>query len=133
MHTIIHPSPPPSHTRTLEPVPAGFRKPIYDCQAQGDTLKLVLYVPGVDAAGVAIEARGPDLIVTARKKRFVRVNWQSLHLEKSQCDYRLRLRLGRGIDYEAMQAEIHRGVLTVVLPKRKGGLAPKPAPWPRVA
>jgi HSP20 family molecular chaperone IbpA len=78
-----------------------------------------VYVPGVDASGVEIEARGPDLLVTARKTHFVRVNWQSLHLETAQRDYQLRLRLGHGIDYPALHAEIHQGVLTVVLPKRQ--------------
>ena len=70
------------------------------------------------AAGVDIEALGPDLMITARKSHFVRVNWQSLHLEGAQRDYQLRLRLGLGFDYSAMQAEIHEGVLTVRLPKR---------------
>jgi len=30
----------------------------------------------------------------------------------------LRLRLGHGVDYAALQAEIHNGVLLVTLPKR---------------
>jgi len=81
-------------------------------------VKLVVYVPGVDAAGVEIEARGTDLAITARKAHFVRVNWQSLHLEGAQRDYQLRLRLGAGLDFAAMQAEIHQGVLTLTLPKR---------------
>jgi HSP20 family molecular chaperone IbpA len=46
------------------------------------------------------------------------VNWQSLHLEGAQRDYQLRLRLGLGFNYPAMQAEMHEGVLTVRLPKR---------------
>ena len=95
-----------------------FRQPSYDCREHPDTIKLTVYVPGVEAAGVEIEARGPDLLVTARKTHFVRVNWQSLHLESAQRDYQLRLRLGHGIDYPALHAEIHQGVLTVVLPKR---------------
>ncbi len=55
-----------------------------------------VYVPSVDAAGVDIEAIGPDLMITARKSHFVRVNWPSLHLEGAQRDYQLRLRLGLG-------------------------------------
>jgi HSP20 family molecular chaperone IbpA len=81
-------------------------------------MTLSVYVPGVDAAGVDIETIGPDLIITARKSHFVRVNWQSLHLEGAQRDYQLRLRLGLGFNYPAMQAEMHEGVLTVRLPKR---------------
>jgi HSP20 family molecular chaperone IbpA len=96
-----------------------FRQPGYDCREQPDAVKLTVYVPGVDAAGVEIESRGPDLLVTARKSHFVRVNWQALHLEAAQRDYQLRLRLGHGIDYPALHAEINDGVLTVILPKRQ--------------
>jgi HSP20 family molecular chaperone IbpA len=85
----------------------------------------VVYVPGVEASGVEIEGRGSDLTVTARKRHHVRVNWQALHLESAQRDYRLRLRLGAGFDYSAMQAEIAHGVLTVTLPKRLPETAPR--------
>jgi HSP20 family molecular chaperone IbpA len=81
-------------------------------------MKLIVYVPGVDASGVEIEGRGADLTVTAKKARFVRVNFNALHLEGAQRDYRLRLRLGAGFDYASMQAEIAHGVLTITLPKR---------------
>ena len=120
MHTIIHPSTTANRTRRPESpsTMSNFRQPNYDCREHPDTVKLTVYVPGVEAAGVEIEARGPDLLVTARKTHFVRVNWQSLHLESVQRDYQLRLRLGHGIDYPALHAEIHQGVLTVVLPKR---------------
>ncbi len=125
MHTIIHPSRTQSRNRLADPASvAEFRQPSYDCREHPDAVKLVVYVPGVDAAGVEIEARGADLVVTARKAHFVRVNWSALHLEGSQRDYRLRLRLGTTFDYEAMQAEMHEGVLTVTLPKRHSGAAP---------
>ena len=97
---------------------AGHRKPCYDCREQAESVKLTVYVPGVEAAGVEIEGRGPDLVVTARKTHFVRVNWQALHLESAQRDYQLRLRLGHGVDFSALQAEIQNGVLTIVIPKR---------------
>src|SRR5579883_1808776 len=109
MNTRIHPT-------TSE----TFRKPLYQSQEQDGAMHLTVYIPGVEASGVSIEARGPDLWVTARKARFVRVNWQALHLEGSQRDYRLSLRLGRGYAYEAMEANIANGVLTIVLPRREG-------------
>ena len=108
-----------------------FRQPSYDCREHPDSVVLTVYVPGVDAAGVEIEARGPDLSVTARQTHFVRVNWQALHLEAAQRDYQLRLRLGHGINYPELHAEIHQGVLTVVLPKR--GTAEESLPARRVA
>jgi HSP20 family protein len=119
MHTFIQSSPVSRNRRTepLAKAAGAFRQPSYDCRELPDAIKLTVYVPGVEASGVEIEARGPDLLVTARKTHFVRVNWQSLHLESAQRDYQLRLRLGHGIDYPALQAEIHHGVLTVTLPK----------------
>jgi HSP20 family protein len=119
MHTIIHPLNQSRHSLSAEATSlAHFRKPSYDCREQPDAVKLVVYVPGVDPNSVEIEAHAPDLIITARKSHFVRVNWQALHLERAQRDYQLRLRLGHGLDYRSLQAELHEGVLTVVLPKR---------------
>jgi HSP20 family protein len=132
MHTIIHPNRTDSRNRLADPAShADFRQPNYDCREHPDVVKLAVYVPGVDATRVEIEARGADLTITARKAHFVRVNWSALHLEGSQRDYRLRLRLGAGIDYAAMQAEMHDGVLTVTLPKRQASLGG--APLRRVA
>ncbi len=123
MNTIIHPlkpasrstrSPEASSTKTI-----AVRKPHYDCQELDDALKVTVYVPGVDAAGVEITTRGPDLLVTARKSHFVRVNFDALNLEGVQRDYLLSLRLGRGLDYTALEAEIEDGVLTLTLPKKQ--------------
>jgi HSP20 family protein len=126
MHTTIHPLIPTVRSKAKAPATSvAFRQPNYDCQEHADTMKLVVYVPGVDAAGVEIEARGSDLTVTAKKSHVVRVNWQALHLEGAQRDYQLRLRLGAGFDYAAMQAEIQHGVLSVTLPKRAVAAAPR--------
>lgn len=111
----------------------AFRQPSYDCQEHRDAMKLVVYIPGVDASGVEIEGRGSDLTVTAKKARFVRVNFTALHLERAQNDYRLRLRLGTGFDFAAMQAEISHGVLTITLPKRTTGSHAAPNRLARLA
>ena len=103
---------------------AAYRQPSYDCRELPDAVNIVVYVPGVGASGVEIEAHGPDLLVTATKTRFVRVNFQALHLEGSQRDYRLRLRLGSGFDFSQIQAAIHDGVLSLTVPKRQPELAP---------
>jgi len=127
MHTLIRTT---AHARRSRSAPApdsaSFRQPSYDSRDQPEALTLTVFVPGSDAAGVEIEARDADLVVTARKAHFVRVNWQSLHLEGAQRDYQLRLRLGRGFDYAAMQAEIHEGVLTLTLPKTAGVAGARP-------
>lgn len=125
MHTIIHHLPTDRRSKaSRKPSVDGFRQPAYDCQEDAETMKLVVYVPGVDGTGVEIEGSGSDLTVTAKKAHFVRVNFPALHLESAQLDYRLRLRLGSGFDYAAMEAEIAHGVLTITLPKRDIVAAP---------
>jgi HSP20 family molecular chaperone IbpA len=99
--------------------PEGFRRPNYDCREQGDALKLLVYIPGVDSSGVEITASGPDLMVTAKKKHFVRVNFGALNLEAAAKDYRLTLRLGKHLDYSNLSAEIKDGVLNILIPKRE--------------
>jgi len=120
MHTIIHPLKSDSRSRRagISTQQENLRKPHYDCTEHEDALELAVYVPGVDAAGVEITAKGPDLAVTARKSHFVRVNWHALHLESAQRDYRLVLRLGHGLDFSRLEAEIQNGVLTLKLPKK---------------
>ena len=131
MHAIIHRL---DHSRfpNAEPKPA-VRAPHYDCLDLPAAVKLVLYVPGVDASGVEITTQGPDIFVTARKTRHVRVNWQALHLEGAQRDYQLKLRLGLGLDYEALQASVTRGLLTIVVPKSRLAHAGPPARHREVA
>ena len=118
MHTIIHRN---HHNRfpNAESVTQEFRSPHYDCLDLADAVKLVVYVPGVDASGIEITTQGPDLFVTARKTHHVRAHWQALHLESVQRDYQLKLRLGVGFEYEALQASVARGVLTIALPKKE--------------
>lgn len=122
MHTIIR------SIRKKQPSPAfasrhAFRRPHYDCQEQMDALKLIVYVPGVDQAGLDLEVRGPDLIVTAPKSHVVRTNWRAAHLESAQRDYQLRLRLGFSLAYDALEAELSAGVLTVTIPKKTAVVA----------
>lgn len=124
MHTIIH-------RHQLETFPAAkprsdFRSPHYECRDLPQALKLDVYVPGVDASGVELTTRDTDLMLTARKAQHVRVNWQSLHLEGSQRDYQLKLRLGAGYDFDHLRASVAKGVLTIVLPKRRPALAVPP-------
>jgi HSP20 family protein len=125
MNTRTHTTTTSSRNRSAsEASSATFRQPSYDCREHPDAINIVVYVPGVGASGVEIEAHGPDLVITALKTRFVRVNWQSLNLEGSQRDYRLRLRLGNAFDFSQMQAGINDGVLTLSVPKRQEVLAP---------
>ena len=123
MHTIMNTL--TSNTRRTSSVPASMpvRTPHYDCVQEADALKVIIFVPGVEAPGVEISRRGPDLTVTAHKSHYVRTNWQALHLEAVQRDYQLRLRLGNGLDYDALNAELVDGRLTLTLPKKVASLA----------
>ena len=124
MHTIIHHTKKRARSRRAAPGPAIFRSPHFDCRQQAGAMQIVVYLPGIEAAGVEITALAPDLSVTACKPHFVRANWSALHLEKAQCDYQLRLRLGHGYDYEALRAEIRDGMLTLTLPEKPRAAQP---------
>jgi HSP20 family molecular chaperone IbpA len=132
MHTII---PSLSSSSPLAPAESinGFRQPCFECADLAQALKLVVLVPGVEAAGVEIVSRGPDLVVTARKPHVVRVNWQALHLESVQHDYQLALRLGHALDFEELRADLRDGVLTIVVPKREAATGRLAAKHRRVA
>jgi len=114
---------PTRKTHDAELATAGFRKPAYECQMHRDGMEVTVYIPGVDANSVTIEARGADLIVTALKERFVRVNFTALNLESAQNDYRLCLRLGRGYAFESMHADIRNGVLTINVPRHESAVS----------
>ncbi|RRJ96629.1 Hsp20/alpha crystallin family protein [Opitutaceae bacterium TAV4] len=119
MHTIIHPLKPASRFDTTDTRPtADSRKPHYDCTELADAVALSVFLPNVEPIGVEFTVRGPDLILTARKRHIVRVNWRAAHLESAEHDYELHLRLGRGLDYDALRAEIDGDLLRVVIPKR---------------
>jgi HSP20 family molecular chaperone IbpA len=106
-------------TSTASGSPVTVRKPHYDCQERESDFGIVVYVPGVESAGIEITSNGVDLLINARKHHFVRVNFGSLNLEGVQHDYQLSLRLGRGLDYAALQAEFHQGILTLTIPKKQ--------------
>lgn len=110
-----------------------LRSPHYECMDLPPALRLDVYVPGVEAAGVELTTQGTDLVLTARKTHHVRANWQALHLESAQRDYQLTLRLGVGYDFDTLRASITKGVLTIVLPKRRPALADRPALQRQVA
>jgi HSP20 family protein len=133
MTTIIQSTIPARRSRAAAPAAAHVRSPHFDCRHEPGEMQLVVYVPGVEAAGVDISAQGPDLTIIARKTHFVRPNWTALHLEKAQRDYQLRLRLGHAYDFAALRAEIRDGVLTVSVPEKPAAAAPAPDRMARVA
>ncbi len=95
-----------------------LRQPQFEITDGAQRLTLDVFVPGVEPSGVEITARGPALPSLARKARPVRVNWHALQLEPAQRDYELRLRLGLGLDFDALHAEMRAGILHITVPKR---------------
>lgn len=120
MNNITLPPQSAAKSRLAEPVSSleAFRTPHFDCETLPDALRLVVYVPGVQPSGVEIATRGPDLTVTARKEHPLRANWKSAQFEGVQRDYLLNLRLGRSLNFMALQAELREGALTITIPKR---------------
>ncbi len=116
MHTI-NPPVPRLITAAADSSPE-FRQPQFECTSLPHGMKIEVCIPGVEAGGVEITSRGPDLVVVAHKPHPVRVNWQALHLEAAQRDYELKLRLGHGLDLSELTAEMANGILTIVVPKR---------------
>ncbi len=133
MPSIVTTRPAPRRATLKSPVPAeAFRLPHYDCEMTDGDVRLRIYVPGVTASGVEITTRGPDLWVVARKSHLVRVNWSALQLERVSRDYRLHLRLGTGLDYEALHAELVDGTLALTLPRKaRRATRPLAPPAPR--
>ena len=113
--------------------PLTVRKPHYDFQERENDIGIVVYVPGVESDGIEITSSGIDLLISARKSQFVRVNFGALNLEGVQHDYQLSLRLGRGLDYAALQAEFHQGVLTLRIPKKQPASVASLASFSRAA
>jgi HSP20 family protein len=116
MNTILPPQ--LNSSRLPSRSPSETRSPHYDCQQKGDAIDLTVFLPGVQASGIEIVVRGPDLVVIGRKSHTVRVNFSAAHLEHAQLDYELRLRLGRDLDYSALVADLSEGVLTLRIPRR---------------
>jgi HSP20 family molecular chaperone IbpA len=95
-------------------------RPRYHCDEQPHNLRLIVHVPGADPSGIDLEVNAPDVIVTAPRG-------QSAHpfagQKSSLHDYKLCLRLGNHLQYDALRAELHHGVLTITIPKKSAVVA----------
>lgn len=97
---------------------AAFSRPRYHCQEQADAVRLVVHVPGAAPSGIDLEVNAPDLIVTAALGNQAGTTWTAPHHRPPSHDYQLCLRLGYSLEYGALAAELHSGVLTVTIPKK---------------
>lgn len=93
-----------------------FSKPAFEQTSGKDSIELTVYLPEVDEDSVELAIENEELVVTARRRTFLRQNFLSMHLEKRLTDYRLRARLGAGIRLKALKAEVVDGILRIMLP-----------------
>ena len=100
----------PSDTET------SYCTPPFETETEAHSLRITVWVPGVNTSGIEITTRGPDLTLLAHKALPVRSNWRALHLEAAQRDYRLNLRLGHGFDFGQLRAHLNAGELTIDIP-----------------
>lgn len=93
-----------------------FSKPAYEQSHTTDRIELTVYLPEVDEGSVEVAIEDGDLVVTARRRSFLRTNFIAAHIERKLADYRLRARLGAGVREQSLRAEIIDGILKIVLP-----------------
>lgn len=93
-----------------------FRKPAFEQASAKDAIELTVYLPEVDEESVEVALEEGDLVITARRRHILRTNFIAMQLEKRLADYRLRARLGNGINLRSLHAEIIDGILRIVLP-----------------
>ncbi|TVR47671.1 MAG: Hsp20/alpha crystallin family protein [Puniceicoccaceae bacterium] len=118
--SLIHRAPVTDDDASAEKAaPGTFIRPPCDLHDVGDDLKLELFIPGVEPAGVELVLSGNQLVITARKPQFVRANWQAFQIEKARHDYRLHIWLGEGVAADRITAELCDGILLVHLPRSK--------------
>lgn len=107
-----------SSRKAVAPSNQELISPHYESELTEEGMKLSVFLPSVDANGVEIIVRGPDLTVIGRKRHPLRVNFEAANLESVQRDYELRLRLGRDLDFTSVEAELDQGILTLRVPRR---------------
>jgi HSP20 family molecular chaperone IbpA len=107
---------------------SAFSRPRYRCTEAADALKLVIHLPEADPSGIDLELAGPDLTITAPRIRPASSKSPFSDHDSAGRDYQLRLRLGFHLDYEALQTNVHAGILTITIPKMpEGPAADEPA------
>lgn len=97
-------------TRPSDP---GFTAPHYDIAADGSAIEISVIVPEVREEDLEIILYQDQLVITARRNRKVRPNWDALRLECAQHDYRLHVRLGFNAQPESVAVDLACGFLSI--------------------
>ena len=90
-----------------------YAEPHYDIEADESAIEISVIVPEVPNDGLEILLHQDQMIVTGRRNRMVRPNWEALRLEYAQQDYRLNIKLGFSAHPESVRAELACGILSI--------------------
>jgi HSP20 family molecular chaperone IbpA len=90
-----------------------YAEPHYDIETDGRAIEISVIVPEVTNDGLEILLYQDQMIVTGRRIRTVRPNWEALRLEHAQPDYRLNINLGFSAHPESVHAELACGILSI--------------------
>ena len=94
--------------------------PSIDVYETADAFVLEADLPGVKPEDVKVEAENGDLVVSGWRAIEKRQSEGQFHtMERSSGNFTRRIKLPESIAKDAIEAEIHDGVLRVTLPKLK--------------
>jgi len=101
--------------------------PPVDIMERGNTLEIVLDVPGINGEDLTIQFGGGVLVVTGRKPAPEYVNSASnfVCMERNFGTFRRKIYVQRPVDMTQSRAVLENGILTITLrtqPERRGSL-----------
>ena len=98
-------------------IPARMFVPTADIYEDGDSLKVVLEMPGVEKDNVDVRVEEGVLFVDGRLDLAKYRGLQPLYTEYNIGNYSRSFRLSNAIDQDKIGAELKDGVLSLTLPK----------------
>jgi HSP20 family protein len=98
-------------------IPARAFVPTADIYEDGDSLKVILEMPGVEKGNVDIRVEDSVLFVDGRLDLSKYRGLQPIYTEYNIGNYSRSFRLSNAIDQNKIGAELKDGVLSLTLPK----------------
>jgi HSP20 family protein len=99
--------------------PAAVWRPLFDLVETADAFVLYAELPGVQRSDVELHSDGRSVELSGIRRSFLGGEHGFLRLEGSYGPFRRRLELPEPVAEEAIDARFRRGILEVVLPKRR--------------
>ncbi len=92
-------------------------RPLTDIYEAGDSVYVVVEMPGVEPDSVDVTLEKGVLTIRGRAPETPREGFRRVHAEYGEGDYERAFTLSDDIDRNALSAEFKHGVLTLRLPK----------------